>query len=231
MKSLPVEVLLSIFTIGCDSEDGDCGFSSKITWTQPCHLKPFMRSVSQVCSTWRQVAISGSTFWITIIALSASRTEGFNIQQAELYLQDSAGSDLDFDLLEPFFGWPPHPTKLEFIKWLEKTLLPLKHRIRRLSISVYSQENVLLSSLTSQSRASDWPRLRNLALHSSTGRITEGPGSTCNFTSMIAPGLRSLTLNISGRDVEPPGFGGRVPLFELHLPHLEALKLPAVIWS
>src|ERR1700753_1599566 len=108
MDRLPPEILLDIFKIGCELEFEP--YPPLVARnTRPRvhsrHLKPFMQSVSQVCSVWRQIAFSDPAFWITRMELDfdaphdfADLEESSHREQYAPLLQPFEKSDIDFVL-------------------------------------------------------------------------------------------------------------------------------------
>lgn len=173
ISCLPAEIWSQIFKIGCDTEFDDKNSSTSLLVHQLARrssqrrLKPFARTVSQVCNYWRDHVKSTPSFWITTISLHVSSQRSFLLQTAQLeeLLEASNGSEIDF-WIKPRKVFPMYVRTLKFEdveEWLRnKLFLPYQQRIRAFFVEGITQEfGTMLMRLLGQGR---WNTLRAIAL-------------------------------------------------------------------
>src|SRR6201996_8900196 len=76
INCLPNELLIYIFTVGCDELPRDHVLDPSTAEPYP-RLKSFMVPVSMVCTNWRNIACDkiNSPFWFTCVSFHLSRPE------------------------------------------------------------------------------------------------------------------------------------------------------------
>jgi hypothetical protein len=200
MDALPRELVLEIFTIGCESEFSDYSLTPRgiFNWRKR-HLKSFAQHVSQVCSPWRHLAHNVPSFWVTTLVFNLHTRDPISgdILRMQNLLDSSRESEIDI--------WfrPPQGTQSDISfedveRWLcTRTLAPHQHRIRAIFAEPLSL--VYGSLLIGQLARGQWPALRVLVLR--TGK----PDCILPSQPIPAPGLRYLEVNeIAWKDGIPP---------------------------
>src|ERR1700742_5201766 len=95
IQSIPVDLLIQIFAIGCRYPHYayDC-----VSLSTPRHKKPFIVLMSLVCRYWHEIAMDegNSCFWITNLSLGFSAAADTVVEAATFRrcLVDSKSSDI-----------------------------------------------------------------------------------------------------------------------------------------